>query len=116
MNMSVSAAQLQRTMINHRQGRRVRTFALVEIKSRNGHSHGLMYNLSRDGMYVVSKTVPNLHDSIDICLSSFIDQDTYAVIPGMVIHRSKYGFGVLFRELDSNARQVVRSYLGINGR
>jgi hypothetical protein len=116
MNMSVSAAQLQRAIINHRQGKRVRTFALVEIKSRKGLSNGLMYNLSRDGMYVVSKTIPNLHDSIGICLSSYKDQDTYAVIPVMVIHRSKYGFGVLFRELDSNAREVVKSYLGVNGR
>lgn len=116
MNMSVSAEQLQRTMINHRQGKRIRTFALVEIKSRNGHSPGLMYNLSGDGMYVVSKTIPNLHDSIDICVTSFKSQDTYAVIPVMVIHRSKYGFGVLFRELDSKAREVVRSYRGMTGR
>jgi hypothetical protein len=57
-----------------------------------------------------------LYNSIDICLSSFKDQDTCAVIPVMVIHRSKYGFGVLFRELDSKSRKVVESYLGVTGR
>jgi len=116
MNMSVGTARLQRTMINHRQGKRIRTFELVEIKSRNGLSPGLMYNISHDGMYVVSKTIPNLHDSIDICMTSSKNQDTCVMIPVMVIHRSKYGFGVLFRELDSNAREVVRGYLGASGR
>ena len=112
MTMSVSAELLQKTTINHRHGERRRTFALVEIKCRQGKCPGLMYNISRDGMYVLSKNVPKLHKRVDICISLFNRKGSPVVIPGMVVHRSNHGFGVLFRELDDTTRGVVNKLLG----
>jgi Tfp pilus assembly protein PilZ len=110
MNMSVSAEQFHKTIINHRQGKRHRTFSLVEIKCRHGSSPGLMYNISRDGMYVLSTNVPKLNDSVQICISLF-NKRKPVIIPGMVVHCNKHGFGLLFRELDDSALEVVKKYL-----
>lgn len=84
-------------MMEHRQRRRHRTFTLVEIKDNNQHDiTGLAYNVSRDGIFVLSTTAPKVNITVDICISIPAKEKLLKPISGIVVHRSKNGFGLMF--------------------
>ena len=99
-------------MIEHRQGIRRRTLSLVEIQRREGGSVGLMYDISAHGMFVLSNAVPAIHECIYIYLMPLQNGGRPVRITGLVVHRGSHGFGVMFHELDGNAREVIRDYIG----
>jgi hypothetical protein len=98
-------------VMEHRHGARRRALSLVDIQYRRGHGSGLMYNIGPDGMYVLSKAGLRVHDSVDISLAPPKNKGSPVRIKGMVVHRSKYGFGLMFSRLDKNARKLVGKYL-----
>jgi hypothetical protein len=97
--------------MEHRHGVRRRALSLVEIQYRQGRGSGLMYNIGPDGMYVLTKAGLRVHESVDISLAPPQDKGSPVRIKGMVVHRSKYGFGLMFSRLDKNARKLVSKYL-----
>lgn len=101
--------------MDHREGIRRRALALVKIQYGHGYNYnysgGLMYDISHDGMFVLSELVPNVNDSVEVWMSLSIDDDTPIRIPAMVVHCNKNGFGLMFRELDNNARFYLSEIL-----
>jgi hypothetical protein len=106
-----SAKRSQKTTMDHRQGKRRRSLILVEIYNRDGKSAaGLIYNLSANGMFVVSNEGLDANECIDVVLQT--EADTPIRIPGLVVHHSNSGFGLLFQHLDSAAHDFVEKHLG----
>lgn len=101
--------------MDHREGIRRRALALVKIQYGNGFNYncgsGLMYDISPDGMFVLSELVPNVNDSVEIWMSLSIEENTPVRIPAMVVHCSKNGFGLMFRELDNEVRVYLSEIL-----
>ena len=97
--------------MNHRQGSRRKALVLVEVCWRNGQSaSGLMYNLSHDGMFVVSDVDLEMNKFVDVVLHP--EGESPVRIPGLVVHQNNNGFGLLFQQLDSAAQAFVEKYLG----
>lgn len=101
------------TNIDHRQGSRRRTLALVEIGCGDGQwAAGLVHNISPDGMFVVTESAPAVNSCVDINVVLCMAANVPLRIAGLVVHRSQSGFGMMFRELDGVARAFVEKCLG----
>jgi hypothetical protein len=70
-----------------------------------------MYDISPDGMFVLSDVAINVNDCVDIVLPLKQEGDEPVSLSCMVVHRSHYGIGLIFRRLDSNTRAIVGEYL-----
>jgi hypothetical protein len=102
-----------RTRIDHRQGNRRRTLALVEIRCGDDQwAAGLVHNISPDGMFVVTESVPAVNSCVDINVVLCMAADVPLRLAGLVVHRSSSGFGMMFGELDGGARAFVEKCLG----
>lgn len=97
-------------MIEHRQGIRRRALALVKIQSMSNDSVGLMYDISSQGMFVLTDAVPKMHECINIYMLS-PDSGRAVPVTGLVIHGGKHGFGVMFYGLDGKAREMIKKYI-----
>lgn len=96
--------------MEHRQGSRCRTLALVEIQSQINNGTGFVYNISRDGLFIVSDIEAEINDIIDIHLPRPRNEIIPVQISGMVVHSRNHGFGIMFRRLDSRALNVVEMF------
>jgi len=99
--------------MEHRHLRRLRTFALVEIKVFGKQSYiGLVYNITRHGAFILCTTSPNLHGIVGINISAHPEHSFLTPISGIVIHRNINGFGLLFCEQNSPTRLLVTELSG----
>ena len=97
--------------MDHRHVSRRQALVLVEIRWRDDQSaSGLMYNLSHDGMFVVSDVDLEMNTCIDVVLQP--ESESPIRIPGLVVHHNNNGFGILFQQLDNAAHAFVEKYLG----
>jgi hypothetical protein len=97
--------------MDHRQGRRRRVFRLVQVQQWGSQSQGgILYNLSRDGLFVVSAFKPDLYKRATILVPAADGPPTR--LSGLVIHHNGSGFGLLFQQLDGGARSFVKNCLG----
>jgi hypothetical protein len=97
--------------IDHRQGKRVRLLKMATIHWYGGQrAAGLVYNVSADGMFMLSVAGPEIHRcvEIDILLPASYSK---VQLSGMVVHRQKHGFGVMFRHLQGPAYDFVSKCL-----
>jgi hypothetical protein len=103
-------SRYRRTGMEHRQGSRYSTLLLVEIHWRGTQSAlGFVSDVGNGGMYVASEASPGLHDCVRIAL---LEADySWVWIPGLVVHRRKNGFGMMFRELDDGAQAAIGKLL-----
>ncbi len=107
----VGTARPQQRVMNHRLGNRHRSLVLAEIYWRVGQSSaGLIYDLSPGGMFIVSRATPDVNKRVAIVLS-MCGNNSFK-IPGLVVHSRKYGFGLLFQQLDYEASAFVQKYIG----
>jgi len=96
--------------MEHRHGARHNALALADIRCRNGQRTGLVYNISNDGMFVLTEEPDEVTGGVELYITS--DGEGRAVrIPGLVVHNNNNGFGMIFRELDDAARTLVDRYL-----
>ena len=103
-----SSSMLRYSSMDHRQGRRLRTFSPVNIL--NGHDTGqagIIYNISADGMFVLSENKVEVNDIVNLDLLSPSDDESPVTIPGIVIHTNKHGFGMIYRRLDYLAEATM---------
>lgn len=99
----------QKAKMERRLSIRRRKLMLVMLDQRNGQSAGgLIYDLSADGMFIVSKTRPNVNKRIEVMLSAVNNKPVR--IPGLVVHRRNHGFGVTFLQLDRATRALVEKH------
>jgi hypothetical protein len=98
-------------MMDHRQGMRRPALELVKIQCRHGHVAGLMHNIGPDGMFILCEAVADVCDSVDISIALSGAVNASVRIPAIVVHRCSNGFGIMFRELDGNARRFVATLL-----
>ena len=105
--------------MEHRQQRRHRAFTLAEIKVHSqSHLIGLVYNVSHDGIFVLSTIAPKVNIIVDICISLPGKKKFLAPVSGIIVHRSKNGFGLMFCEQRRATRlfvdRLLRSYVDLN--
>lgn len=95
-------------MVENRHGVRCPAFALVEIRSKSGiQLTGLIYNVSRDGMFVLTDTRLAIKGYVNIRLPQITKNNEPIQISGLVIHRNEVGFGLMFGRLDKEAHMVI---------
>ncbi|TDX99321.1 PilZ domain-containing protein [Thiohalophilus thiocyanatoxydans] len=96
--------------MDHRHGERVRALALVRVchSDRSGeYWAGLLYNVSQDGMFVLSNMRPALNASLDVYIQ-FADNRINVCLPGQVVHACDHGFGLIFRQVNKKNRWLIR--------
>lgn len=99
----------QETVINRRQSSRRRRLMLVMLDERSCQSEvGLIYDLSPDGMFIVSKARPDLNNLVEVLMSAVNNKPVR--IPGLVVHRRNHGFGLAFLQLDNATRALVAKH------
>ena len=93
--------------MDHRQGNRYRVFRLVEVEyDDSSQAPGLLYNISRNGMFVLTSAHPVVNDCVDVCIRSRNAGETVS-ISAQVVHHSDCGVGLIFRDLDGHAEVVI---------
>ena len=84
----------------------------VLVFDRRGYGQsegGIVYNVSRDGMFVVSVLKPGLYNHVNVVATGA--DGTPILFPGIVIHHNESGFGLLFQQLDGSARSFLQKCL-----
>lgn len=93
--------------MDHRQGNRYRVFRLVEVQfDESARAPGLLYNVSRNGMFVLTSARPDVNGCVDVRIRYANDDDAVS-ISAQVVHHSDCGVGLIFRELDDRAGVVI---------
>ena len=92
--------------MDHRQGKRHDSFSLVKIRCNGRDVAGLVYNCSRQGVYVLSTAAVHKNQYVEILTMDSCNNLT-ASIPGLVVHHDNSGFGLVFCKPDSRAREFV---------
>ena len=99
--------------MDHRQGSRCQVMVMARIRWRDNQSAiGLIYDISPDGMFLLSVRGPAPNNCVEVDILSAPGQRGAVSIPGLIVHRSQHGFGVMFRALDGPARAFVKQCLG----
>lgn len=94
--------------MENRHGKRCRAFALAEILGKDGNlARGLVYNVSRDGMFIVNTSKLGASRYINIRLPHIIKNDKPLQLSGMIVHRNKAGFGLMFHKIDNTTRSLI---------
>lgn len=99
--------------MEHRHGERVRSLALVRICQSDRADRcwaGLLYNISWDGMFVVSELLPAINDSLEVYVH-LADSRMNVYLPGQVVHANGHGFGMIFRQLNRQSRWLIKLLL-----
>lgn len=98
--------------MEHRQGIRCRVLAPVRIHRRDVEAaSGIVFNISRCGMFVRCAMVPETGACVDIEVTPLRGLNRTIHIPALVVHRRERGFGVIFRRLDTAALEFVEHSL-----
>ena len=114
-NLSSKTEMFGGIVMEHRQQRRHRAFTLAEIKVHSqNHMTGLVYNVSRDGIFVLSTIAPKVNIVVDICILLPEKRKLLVPISGIIVHRSKNGFGLMFCEQRRATRIFVDKLLSSN--
>jgi hypothetical protein len=92
--------------MDHRNGKRHRSFSLVNIRCNDTEASGLVYNSSRQGLFVVSQAAVQNNQYVEI-LAKDASVAELVSIPGFVVHHNNIGFGLVFCDPDSDARRFV---------
>jgi len=83
--------------MEHRYRRRRRVFALVEIKNINRQPvTGLVHNISQGGAFILSTVMPKIDRVVEINISTSTSNGLLVPVRGIVIHRNRNGFGLMF--------------------
>lgn len=88
--------------MDHRQGERVRALAMVSVCQIDDEGEcraGLLYNVSQDGMFVLSTMRPAINSSLDVYIH-FADNLRSICFPGQVVHANDHGFGLILRQVN----------------
>jgi hypothetical protein len=72
---------------------------------------GLVYNISRDGIFILSTIMPRVNTIVEILIPMPAKKKLLLPISGQVVHRGKNGFGLMFCELAAAARLFVDKVL-----
>lgn len=99
--------------MEHRHGERVRTLALIRICQSDRKDRcwaGLLYNISQDGMFVVSERLPAINDSLDVYVQ-LAESYMNVCLPGQVVHANGHGFGMIFRQTNRQSERLIRLLL-----
>ena len=97
-------------LMDHRQGIRLRSLVLAEIQPRYGQPEaGIIYDISSNGMFVISRARPGVNKCINVVFSA--PRDRSARITGLVVHQNEHGFGLMFQQLQGEARTFVENHL-----
>jgi hypothetical protein len=100
-------------MMEHRQGRRIaaRTQVWLQFRDR-AVTAATASNIGRGGMFVRTSQRPDANCCLEVLVELPDDRGETAVpVPAMVVHRSRHGVGLMFRELDPQAAKVVECLL-----
>jgi len=94
--------------IDHRQFTRHRVLTLVKVyHSDDRCTAGLLYDLSADGMLVLSEVQPSVNRRVNIEFPLSPAWGMAITIKGIVVHCRKSGFGLMFREPDDPALSLL---------
>ena len=102
--------------MDHRQGARSQALSLVKVICGNKVSYsGIIYNISYHGLFVVSNANVSPDDNVTIVVDMPYGNSSNAIqIQGMVIHKKKHGFGIMFSHNDLVARRFVTQLIKSN--
>lgn len=95
--------------MEHRIGKRHRAFRLVTVLQDGvADSSGLLYNVSRNGMFVLTR---HPADGANLCIDIDLPmRDEPPVrLSALIVHRSDHGLGLIFRHLDPVAAAAVEA-------
>ncbi|MDR9437482.1 MAG: PilZ domain-containing protein [Thiohalophilus sp.] len=95
--------------MEHRHGKRVRALALVRVCQSDGAGEcrpGLLYNVSQDGMFVLSNMQPAINASFDVYIQ-IAGHLMNVCLPGQVVHANGHGFGMIFRRMSRQNRWLL---------
>lgn len=96
--------------MERRQGMRRHALLLTEVKGPGGHSvAGLIYNLSRHGMFVLTTSVLELGQNIYVRVPALAGLSATVWLVGQVVHRNRHGVGVAFEDLTFIARAMTQA-------
>jgi hypothetical protein len=95
-------------MMEHRLDRRVSLSVPVHLRYQDGTaSFGTALNISRGGIYVKT-AAPWRSGCVDVRMTVSTSSGERAVLlPGLIVHGSRDGFGLMFRQLDQRSQSVV---------
>lgn len=102
--------------LEHRHEKRYKTLVYVDIRYQDEvTAPGVLYNISNSGMFVLCNRMANISRTVDVNLPIPHRERLNVTLPGFIVHRNSYGFGLLFRELDQTGETVVKKLLtGVN--
>lgn len=95
--------------MEHRHGERVRALALVRVCQSDGADEclpGLLYNVSQDGIFVLSNMQPTINASLDVYIQ-LAGHFMNVCLPGQVVHANGHGFGMIFRRMNRQNQWLV---------
>lgn len=92
--------------MDHRQGERHNSFSLVKVRCNGQDVTGLVYNCSRQGVFILSTAAVKKNQYVEL-LAENSSNNLITRIPGLVVHCNKGGFGLVFCKPDSEAREFV---------
>lgn len=95
-------------MMEHRLDRRVSLSLPVRLRFQDGTvGFGVALNVSRGGIYVKT-AAPWRNGCVDVRLTvSMPSGERTALMPGLIVHGSAEGIGLMFRQLDQRADAIV---------
>lgn len=99
--------------MEHRHGERVQALILARVCQSDRVDRcwaGLLYNISQDGMFVVTEVQPRMNDSLDVYVQ-LTDSRMNVCLPGQVVHANDYGFGMIFRQINKQNRWLIKLLL-----
>ena len=100
--------------IDHRQARRLAV--QIPLLLRFCHDQcafGIARNLSRDGVFVETTARPEDNSCLDLIVPGLALADAApARFPGLLVHRTDQGLGVLFRSLEGRTAAALERLLG----
>jgi len=98
--------------MEHRRRRRNRAFALVKIQDYHEQCvTGLVYNVNHDGVFILSTATLKVDSIVNICMWITGKNSLLIPVSGIVIHRNKNGFGLMFCTKESSTRQLADKML-----
>ena len=92
--------------MDHRQGKRHRSFSLVKVSCNGRNIPGLVYNCSQQGVFLLSTARVQKNQHVEILIEGLGDK-TIVHVPGFIVHHGKTGFGLMFCEPDGATREFV---------
>lgn len=93
--------------MERRKGRRREALLLTKLKTARGqYTAALVYNLSQNGMFVLTKSALERGQNVYIQLPAL---GATIWLAAQVVHRSPYGAGLAFGELSDMARMLIQA-------